>query len=653
MDPHPLLRYGPFIFVFGSLLLCSVSTKWTYRALTRLRAKRIDARRGLPLTTTNLATQNRVSVFGTLLASDRGEGSVALEQAKDTPTARRIAPVIAIEVSGETLTLEGPIRIASSEDELSIGDVRYSRMAFGERVHATGFVDLENQSFRATRGEVDPEEELPAPEEQADVDAIILHDATLLDWANPFMARSSALIATILFAWGTCTLVAHLTVQNVSAPRDLPGTTIDPLVLAHAVPPISRAAKERMSRELDRRFEGRDRWNDPNLESELHLATAVDPSRGRSAQRLTRKGFRAKAGGLAANHPDEATCREGLDALAESVHGGAVQTLMTECGQFRTEAIANAAFKMGDFMRASGRESESIISRLPIEPLGEPACAAGGYDFPADTEPLCRLLHAEMRRSFKRKLLEGVAMPSQLSAAWSHAIFVESGDPYDAAEAFTIDPLIYLEMPFPAITQLPIAVYQDLRQSGQANLRPAEAAWFRLAIALERSALGRHEDAQILTDEAWSQLEIGAGASPEERVNAARLALVIALRAEDAARVRGFAEYLDPEDALHELAEPGAWRARTKARATSLGAPAENTTVWLREGFPSCEGCRFFDQLEHLAIKRDLAQAFEDTDLLSDLSPILLRFEAVFLNRLLAASLSFSSPPTSTGGLPL
>ena len=636
--------------MFGSLLLCRASTKWTFRALTRFRARRIDARRGLSKTTTNLDQRERVSVLGTLVVDDRGEGSIAIEQAKDKSHARRIARVIAIDVQGVVLTLEGPITIASSEDELSIGEIRYSRMSFGERVHATGFVDVANCTFTATREEIDPGVQ-PAPED--DADAIILHNATLLDWANPFMARSSTLIATVLFVWGTCTLVAHLTVLNAAAPAALPGTTIDALVLAHSVPPISRAAKERMSRELDRRFEGRDRWSDPLMERELHLATAIDPNRGRSAERLTRMGFRARAGGLAANHPNEATCRAGLDALAESVHGGAVQTLMTECGHFRGEAISSAAFKMGDFMRSSGRESESIISRLPIEPLGEPACAAGGYDFPADTEPLCRLLHAEMRRSFKRKLLEGVAMPSSLSAAWAHAMLVELGDRYDPGEAFSIDPLEYLEAPFIVVTKLPIAVYQDLRQSAQANLRPAEAAWFRLAIALERSALGRHEDAQILTDEAWSQLDIGEGASDDERRSSARLAIVVALRAEDVARVRSFSEYLDPEDPLLPLARPGAWRALAKERATLLGAPEEVVGIWLREGFPSCEGCRFFDQLQHLATKRDLAQAFEDVELVSDLSPILLRFEAVFLNRLLAASLSFSSPPDASDGIPL
>lgn len=661
MDPHPLLRYGPFIFVFGSLVLCSAASKWTFRALSRLRASRIDAKRGLAKTTTNLRRTDRVSVFGTLVADDRGEGSVALEQALDAPRARRIAPTIAIEVQGRTLTIEGPIMVGSSEDELSIGEVRYRRMAFGERVHATGFVDLERGSFRATRAAQDEDEpstlgdrdDEVARDQETDDARVILHDATLLDWASPFMARSSSLVLTILLVWGGSTLAAHLAVLHASTSSELPGTTLDALVLAHAVPPISKEAKERMTRELDRRFGDRDRWADPRVEGELQLANAIDPNRGRSAERLARMGFRSKAGGLAANHPDEATCRAGLDALAESVRGGAVQALMTECGHFRTDAISNAAFKMGDFMRSAGRESEAIISRLPIEPVGEPDCAAGGYDFPPETEPLCRLLHAEMRRSFKRKLLDGVAMPSALSASWAHAMLVELGDPYDASEAFSIDPVEYLEAPFASVSRFPIAVYLDLRQSSQANLQPAEAAWFRLAIALERSALGRHEDARVLADEAWTQLAIGEGASEDERARAARLALVVAIRAEDEARVSTFAELLGPEDPLHELSKPGAWREAVRSRAFAMGAPAENTTAWLREGFPACEGCRFFDELEHLAWKRDLAQAFDDAELTADLDPILLRFEAVFLNRLLAASLSFSNPPSSNEGLPL
>jgi hypothetical protein len=187
-----------------------------------------------------------------------------------------------------------------------------------------------------------------------------------------------------------------------------------------------------------------------------------------------------------------------------------------------------------------------------------------------------------------------------------------------------------------AVLDEPIAVYRDLRMSTQATLTPAVAAWVRLAVAAELSAAGRHADAQVLADEAELQLSIGAGASDDEREAVARLQFVIFLRAGDAARVELARKLLPVDDPLQVVP--------SDRRAPLTELPSGIDETWLREGFPSCEGCGFFDQLVHHTRRRDLAELIAAEELLADLDPVVRRFEAVVHNRLLGLSLRLADP---------
>ncbi len=626
MEPHPLLRYGPLLFVGCSLLLCSWLSKRTFAWMNRFRAWFIDRMRDElePATRAWRSCEGqRVALFGVLSAPEVETSSLALEHAEHAKVARRLQPTLSLLVEDERLELRGALEVASSADELAIEEVRYERLYLGDRLHVVGYLRRKKgQLFLAGDGE-----------EQA----LVLNEATIPAWRNPLAARSSALMLTILVIWGASSLAALALLRVPPASDALPGTKLDALVLAHAVPIASRKAKEQLTLELDRRIGERDRFSDPSVEQSVVLATTLDPDHGRATKRLADKGFRSRAGAFAHNYPSEATCTAGLQALAETLHGGAVQKLMEVCGSVPGDATNRAAFKMGDFMRAGSRESESIISRLPIEPSLEPSCAAGGYEFPPPNQPLCRLVHSEMRRSFKRQLLDDLALPIEFARRWRQAVLLELGDADDGTLGFHIDPQRYLQDPIATVLEQPIAVYEELRLSTQANLKPATSAWIRLAMAAERSAMGRHEDARVLVDEAWGELTIGDGASESETVASARWAYAIALRAEDGERAASFADFLPEDDALLTVREP-------ELRLARIESPSDDLPLWLREGFPACSECTFFEELARLALRRDLAEISGDQELVADIEPILRRFEAVWRNRLLALSLKLAQP---------
>jgi hypothetical protein len=331
---------------------------------------------------------------------------------------------------------------------------------------------------------------------------------------------------------------------------------------------------------------------------------------------------------------------------------------------------------MGDFMRAVGPEAESIVSRLPRPPAGEPECLAGGFDVPDGSMPLCRLVHAEMIKKTRTEVLATTEIAPVFARRWAAALRAEMGEPL--AEAWTIDPATLVVRPLRAIADEPIAVFADIRAGSTANLTPAQGAWIRLALAAERSAMGRHADAAVLVDEAERELDLGAGASPEERAQAARLIAAIALRGGDDDRAGGALADLDESDPLHALgrwlrgegprpdaASFAVWdEADVGGDGAALAAALERADAarggllrlrlapeaarpvlreWAREAFPACDRCELFAELDRLTVRLDAAYALEDEALVMDLAPVVARFEAVFLNRLLALSLRAAS----------
>jgi hypothetical protein len=625
MEPHPLLRWGPMLFVLGSLLACGWLSKRTFSLTERLRVWRFDrARLDVSPVTPRLSQieSGRVSFYGILLSPDVADGSLALDQPVRADRANKVVSDLRLQVGDLIFHVEGVVDLADGSDELAIDEVRYRRAYIGDRLHCVGTLQRDDDGSRVLVSDGESN--------------VVLHDGSIPPLGSSVAARSTALVLTVALTWGVATAVAFLLLAWPLTPSDtsLPGARIDAWAVAHAVPPASRAAKERMVESLDELTQGRCRFDAGPIEDAVTLASTLDPDLERATKRLSEKGFRARAGAFAHARPGEATCPTGLDALAESLRGGPLQTLMTDCAGARGDATLQAAFKMGDFMRAGGREVESIISRLPMEPDGEPACAAGGYEFPPESEPLCRLVHAEMRGAFKRKLTDG-PLPRALARRWRNAMLAELGEPFDPTHAFTLDAWEYLEDPMVAVLDEPIALYRDLRMSTQATLSPAVAAWVRLAVAAELSAVGRHTDALVLCDEAETQLSIGAGASEEEHEAVARLLFAIALRAGDTRRAESARERLPVDDPLQILPSD---------RPPFLELHEGLDETWLREGFPACEGCGFFDQLVHHARRRDLAELVGAEALLADLDPVLRRFEAVLHNRLLGLSLRLADP---------
>jgi hypothetical protein len=126
------------------------------------------------------------------------------------------------------------------------------------------------------------------------------------------------------------------------------------------------------------------------------LAARIDVDTDRAIERLVAEGYRTHAGRFALSKPTGRACELGLDALAESLQGAALQELMLACHNAPGDPVGLAAFKVGDFMSAvgAGPENESIISRQLLTPLGEPKCFAQGPDLPTDDSPICRLEHA-------------------------------------------------------------------------------------------------------------------------------------------------------------------------------------------------------------------------------------------------------------------
>jgi hypothetical protein len=328
------------------------------------------------------------------------------------------------------------------------------------------------------------------------------------------------------------------------------------------------------------------------------------------------------------------------------------------------DSAAHAAFKMGDFSRSVGPESESIVSRVTRTPQDEPDCVAGGYDVPPPELPICLTIHAEGRTPLRRQLLAEADPKPLYAQRWVWAARADLGEPMDPTLPFSIDPALLVTRPFDAIIDHPIAVYQDIHVGTSANLTPGEAAWVALAVAAERSAMSRHVAAMLLVAEAFDLLEIGDGASEGERGKAACLAAAIALRADDSGSFAAYADMCPNAEPLRALAStlreedesitspsleeaPGLYveepiRLR---RATDAARPL--LREWLRERFPSCPRCGFFRELRRAAAVREAAGALGDDALIDDIDPVVARFEAVLLNRSLAISLRAADPASA------
>mgnify|MGYP001022040226 CR=1 FL=1 len=515
---------------------------------------------------------------------------------------------------------------------------------------------------------------------QLDRDDVVMVDGVAVSAVHVF--RRSPLVLSVLsiviamsLLWGAASLLA-LALLRLPASEDptrLPGERLEAAVLAHAVPTTALAAADQLITRLERDG-GATRWSPPGaLEARLVLAGRLDPRPTRAVLRLAERGYRTRAGLFALGNASDESCSVGLDALAESVRGGSLQALMRACRNAKGDAIARAAFKMGDFMRATGPESESIVSRLPRPPEAEPSCIAGGFDLPERDAPLCRLVHAELVPRTRAEVLGDPAPEQLLARRWWMAMRAEQGLPFDEALLYTIDPRLLLERPLAAVLDEPLGVYASLRESTHARLAPREAAWLRLALAAERSAVGKDRDALYLVDEAFTELALGA--SEQDLVAASRLAAAIAVRADELALAEHHAAELPPSDPLlawiHDraalAADAPSW-ARALGDDTELAlldglsvpgvAPRggllrlraaseqqrEALSEWLREGFPSCDGCGFHAQLDRLALRLDGARAIGDAELVRDLEPVIARFEAVLVNRVLGLSLRVASP---------
>lgn len=498
---------------------------------------------------------------------------------------------------------------------------------------------------------------------------------------RPIRARLIALLVTIAAIWTVSTLIGLVLLALPPVEREgrLPGDHIDAAVLAHVVPTTASLACDQLVGRLEKGA-GESRWSPPGArEARLVLAARIDRDPDRAIRRLAKHRFRTHAGRFALGHPTGPACTEGLDALAEAMRGGALKELMGACRNAPGDVIAYAAFKVGDFMISVGPETESIISRQPQKPRGEPECWAEGEEMPPASMPLCRLEHAELHPAARAAELKDLVVEGTLAKRWLAAMRVEQGGALPSDSMFTIDPRVLVLHPFAAVIDEPIGVYEDIRQKGKGTLTPGQSAWIRLAIGAERSAMGRDDDAAQLVKEAYEQMAIGAGATDEERRRAARVVVAIGLRGKHRDLARDHLPELAPDDPLRHLAawldgtaasdatDP-AWAESVEAGGPALAAaldaaappdllglvrlgraPDEARPLaldWLREAFPACTECHFFSQLDHHATRLDAVRALGDPELEEALGAIVARFEAVFLNRNLALSLRLADPET-------
>lgn len=488
-------------------------------------------------------------------------------------------------------------------------------------------------------------------------------------WRSPGMVRAASHVTATAAVWLLATALGRLLLLiPVGAGESLPGTRIDAAMIAHAVPPLSTTAAERLVARLEQ-LDGVGRWSPRGeMERRLVLAARIDPRTDRAVKRLVEARLRTRAGGFALGRPTPVTCDEGLRALAEALRGGALRDLMTACRNAPGDGIGEAAFVVGDFLRAVGPEAESIVSRQPRAPAGEPACFAGGHELPPAALPVCRVVHAELKPETRDEVLASTVGATPFVARWLETWRSEEGAPLPPSSRWVIDPEALLHRPGVALHDVPVAAYEDQRLRDAGSRDPVDRAWMTLTVAAERSAAGRHALAATLVDQALALLD-RAAATEEDHDAAARLAVVIALRGGRRAEAETLALSLADDDPVRALVThaPGdsdiGWRDALARGESGEGisealerdgdgaltglidlarVPEEERPPlreWIREAFPACPGCGFHERLAHHEARLDGARALGDEELVDVLEPIVARFEAVVLNRGLALSL--------------
>lgn len=488
---------------------------------------------------------------------------------------------------------------------------------------------------------------------------------------------------TLLAFWGLGTLVCWLALAvaergPIPPGAALPGATVDLFVIAHLSPPLSnhvaRVMIERLAAGADaRRFD-----DSGQVEERLAFASALDPSADEATSRYLRHGFRTRAGKVVLKNPSPVTCKAGLGAFADSLREGAVFQLGQVCRNVKGDTSSAAAFKIGDFRNAVGPETEAILSRLPFAPAAEPTCLAGGDAVPPPELPLCRLLHAEVKKETRAEILADRSSLPAFADRWRAAMRLARGTPLPPSARLTVSPERLLFTPLEAIADEPIGMYLDLEPGRLEKLGPSDAASIEATLAAHRSAFGDHLQARTRCDRA---LELSDAIAPGDRVSVFRLCAAVALRAgrTDHARelladapsdlleaaldarddgvvsdtLRGAAgapELFDLQGPalLVALRTPGGEEAVLRGVAPWVLAPLEaapSQTEWLREAFPACRRCDFHDQLGSLLLRRDAAEAAGDEGVLHDLEPIVARFRAVIETRPLGLVLRAGRAP--------
>jgi len=237
---------------------------------------------------------------------------------------------------------------------------------------------------------------------------------------------------------------------------------------------------------------------------------------------------------------------------------------------------------------------------------------------------------------------------------------------------FTVDPAVLVATPLSAIIDEPVGVYLDLTDAQRERLTTVEAASIETSLAAHRSAFGDNAAATARCDRA---LELAASLDDTDAEKARRLCAAVALRGGEHDRARALLAEA-PSDALSAWlaalddgvfgdllarsgsAEPlaglrgpalalaltsdqghAAVRAGDLPALFAFAGPDPALVDWLREAYPACERCDFYDQLGTLLLRRDAARALGDAEIDLDLDPIIARYRAVFETRPLALAL--------------
>ncbi len=685
-DLHPFYRYGPVGFVVLSAVLSAALTPRFVRYADDLKRRALDRRLrryGAPRRSLRgVADGETISFFGELASMTAKRYELALEHAEDTHETVRLVDDLEVLFDGRRIPLTEDVAIEGGSDEVVSGTSRWRRLSIGDRLHVTGavaFGEVETGSFRENARQV---RLVGAP-----MTPIRVAYAGVAPFRRPSLVKALSTVASAVAIWVVASIVGLLLllVPAREIAGRLPGDHVDPTLVAHAIPPVSRLAARRLAARLE--HDGSARRFDPDgaLEARLEQAARVDETPELSLERWLRFGYATRAGKVALGNPSVGTCGRGLSAFAHAARVGGVAQLRISCASLPSDEGADAAFAIGDFASGRGPEPETIVFRQPMSPIDGVPCLAGGDLPPPANQPLCVLVHAEMKPKKRRELLLGLPPISPFADRWVAMARAVEGDALPDAVRWTVDPRALVLRPIAALFDQPLAVVDALREVKGERLTDADRAWLGLLHASQLSAFGHHARAIEEAEAVMSSGGFAHLASPEA-AHARALAAAVALRAGDAERATAWLDggvdegvaplvafarapdaagatgWLDATVPLGDgvaLATALSERVgETNARAESLlraglplalraVPPAERRPIraWARDLFPRFDGARFFTRAEALAARLDVARAIGDEELVADLEPILARFEAVVSNRTLGLALRVGTPP--------